>query len=160
MIKILINSLNTKYYRLALLMMLNLLFGFNCFASHYEVITPDDNTPIQCLVQDLRHPFITIGQYIACYSQRFRTREGWNGYFYGGYVADSAKRRSLLQFGSWQMSGKGVPPADISFVYAGKNMSWQRSTWEGSAGGIKGHFSLSELPPNKWRRFRWRRGRG
>ena len=122
-------------------------------ASHYEVITPDDNSPIQCLVQDIRYPQVSSRHYLACFSQHFRTKEGWGGYFYGGFVGSPKDERALLQFCSWQMSGKGVPAADIFFTHAGKNMSWARTTWEGCAGGIKGHWPDSEFMPNQWHRF-------
>lgn len=124
-----------------------------CVASHYEVVTPGDKSPIQCLVQDLRHPKWSNGHYIACYSQYFSTREKWGGYFYGGFVAQPQDAQSLLQFCSWQMSGKGVPAADIAFAYAGLHMSWERTTWEGCAGGIKGFWPKAEFQPNQWHRF-------
>jgi hypothetical protein len=124
-----------------------------CQASHYELLSPDDKTPIQCLVQDLRHPQWTKGHYLACYSQYFRTKENWGGYFYGGFVASPGQPANLIQFSSWQMSGKGVPAADIDFAHAGKHMSWAKSTWEGSAGGIKGKWPVDEFKENEWHRF-------
>lgn len=124
-----------------------------CLASHYDVINETNKTPIQCLVQDLRHPEWTKGHYLACYSQYFKTREGWGGYFYGGFVGDSPATKGLLQFCSWQMGGKGAPAADIDFCYAGKHMSWAKTTWEGCAGGIKGRWPVSEFKVNEWHRF-------
>ena len=124
-----------------------------CQASHYDVVTPDNKAPIECLVQDLRHPQWTNGHYLACYSQYFSTEEKWGGYFYGGFVANPGQKKALLQFCSWQMRGKDVPAADIAFAHAGKHMSWAKSTWEGSAGGIKGHWPDTELKPNQWHRF-------
>lgn len=124
-----------------------------CRASHYDVINETNQAPIQCLVQDLRHPAWTKGHYLACYSQYFQTREGWGGYFYGGFVGDSPAMKGLLQFCSWQMGGKGAPSADIDFCYAGRHMSWAKTTWEGCAGGIKGHWPVTELKQNEWHRF-------
>lgn len=122
-------------------------------ASHYEVITPDDKSPIQCLVQDIRYPQVSARHYLASFSQHFSTKEGWGGYFYGGFVGSPKDERALLQFCSWQMKGEEVPAADIFFTHAGKHMSWARTTWEGCAGGIKGHWSDSEFMPNQWHRF-------
>lgn len=122
-------------------------------ASHYEVLTAGDKRPIQCLVQDLRHPHWSSGHYLACYSQYFSTKESWGGYFYGGFVGKPAATENLLQFCSWQMRGKDVPPADIDFVYAGKHMSWAKTTWEGSAGGIKGMWPADVFKQNEWHRF-------
>ena len=51
------------------------------------------------------------------------------------------------------MSGKGVPASDIDFVHAGPHMSWAKSTWEGSAGGIKGMWPATEFKENEWHRF-------
>lgn len=122
-------------------------------ASHYEVLTPDDKRPIQCLVQDLRHPHWSSAHYLACYSQYFSTKEKWGGYFYGGFVGKPGADRNLLQFCSWQMRGKDVPPADIDFVHAGEHMSWAKTTWEGSAGGIKGMWAADVFKENEWHRF-------
>lgn len=124
-----------------------------CQAAHYEVLTAGDKSPIQCLVQDLRHPHWTKGHYLACYSQYFATKEGWGGYFYGGFVASPDQPDNLLQFCSWQMGGKDVPAADIDFAHAGKHMSWAKSTWEGSAGGIKGRWPANVFKENEWHRF-------
>ena len=66
-------------------------------AAHYEVQS-DDKSPIQCLVQDLRHPEWTSGHYLACYSQYFGTKEGYGGYFYGGFVGHPKATENLLQF--------------------------------------------------------------
>ena len=139
--------------RLSAIAGLSLLTTLSVSASHYEVLNPDDKSPIQCLVQDLRHPDWSNGHYLACYSQYFGTKEGWGGYFYGGFVAHPGATENLLQFCSWQMGGKGAPASDIDFVYAGKHMSWAKTTWEGSAGGIKGMWPADEFKENEWHRF-------
>lgn len=135
------------------LMALAILCPLVAKASHYQIVNPDNKEPIQCLVQDLRYPLWTSGQYLACYSQRFKTKENWRGYFYGGFVSRPKDGNALLQFCSWQMKGKGVPAADIAFAHSGKHMSWKKTTWEGSAGGIKGLWAKDELKPDQWKRF-------
>lgn len=139
--------------RAACLVSLPFVFSQSVLASHYEVLTPDDKRPIQCLVQDLRHPHWSSAHYLACYSQYFSTKENWGGYFYGGFVAKPGAEKNLLQFCSWQTSGKGAPAADIDFMHAGKHMSWAKTTWEGSAGGIKGMWPADVFKENEWHRF-------
>jgi hypothetical protein len=124
----------------------------SAFAAHYDVKSEISKAPRQVLVQDLLWSSWTRGHYLACYSQRFRTQENWGGYFYGGIVGDVPAKKTLIQICSWQMSGKGAPPAAIDFVQAGKHMSWAKSTWEGSAGGIKGKWPHDELRAGTWYR--------
>ena len=123
-------------------------------ATHYDIKNETDHSPIQCLVQDFRIPVFTdTGMYRACYSQRFQTKEGWGGYYYGGVQTHAEKKTSNFITSSWQMTGQGAPAEGIEFVHVGKHMSWQKSTWEGSAGGVGGVWSISEMRPNAWYRF-------
>lgn len=123
------------------------------FGAHYDVKSETTKEARRTLIQDLRYPVWTNGHYLACFSQRFKTQEGWGGYFYGGIVGHPADKRTLIQICSWQMSGKAAPANGIDFIQAGKNMSWAKSTWEGSAGGIKGQWPADELRNNTWYRF-------
>ena len=68
-------------------------------------------------------------------------------------MTDEKGNKTLLQFASWQMSGKDAPTSGIDFVHAGPHMSWKRSNWEGSSGGIKGDWPETEFKRNQWYRF-------
>lgn len=123
-------------------------------ASYYTLAreTKEDKA---CVIFDARYPAWTKGVYIATYPHHSRSKEGWSAPYYGGIVSDTnpGGQGQLIQFASWQMGGKDAPAAGIDFVHAGPYMSWQRSTWEGSSGGIKGHWPNDKFKPAQWYRF-------
>lgn len=121
-------------------------------AAYYN-LTRDTKVPQQCITYDVRYPYWTKGIYIATYPGHSRSKEGWIAPYYGGIVSDKSGASQLIQYASWQMGGKGAPTSGIDFVHAGPHMSWQRSTWEGSSGGIKGKWPNAEFKPGVWYRF-------
>ena len=121
-------------------------------ASYYDV-THNDREPQQCITYDVRYPYWTNGIYIATYPGNIGSKEGWISEYYGGIVSELWGKAHLIQYASWQMKGRNAPSSGIDFVHAGKHMSWVRSTWEGSSGGIKGKWPNSEFKPNAWYRF-------
>lgn len=121
-------------------------------ASYYS-LTRDTKEAQECVTFDVRYPYWTNGVYIATYPGHSRSKEGWIAPYYGGVVSEKSGASQLIQFASWQMGGKGAPASGIDFVYAGPHMSWQRSTWEGSSGGIKGKWPNAEFKPGVWYRF-------
>ena len=121
-------------------------------ASYYG-LTRDTKDAQQCITFDVRYPYWTNGIYIATYPGLSRSKEGWNAPYYGGIVSEKRGDSQLIQFASWQMGGKDAPGSGIDFVHAGPHMSWVRSTWEGSSGGIKGKWPNNEFKPGQWYRF-------
>ncbi len=119
----------------------------------YFGLTKDTPEAQQCITYDARYPYWTDHIYIATYPGHSRSKEGWIAPYYGGIVSNTRGEPNLIQYASWQMGGKGAPASGIDFVHAGKHMSWVRSTWEGSSGGIKGLWPTSEFKPGKWYRF-------
>lgn len=121
-------------------------------ASYYN-LTKDTKDAQQCITYDVRYPEWTEHIYIATYPGHSRSREGWTAPYYGGIVSNLRNEPTLIQYASWQMGGKGAPASGIDFVHAGPHMSWARSTWEGSSGGIKGKWPQDEFKPKEWYRF-------
>lgn len=121
-------------------------------ASYYD-LTPGDPESKECITYDVRYPYWTNGIYLATYPGHIRSKENWISEYYGGIVSSLDRPLQLIQYASWQMKGKEAPASGIDFVHAGRNMSWVRSTWEGSSGGIKGMWPNSEFKPNEWYRF-------
>jgi len=121
-------------------------------ASYYN-LTKETPEAQECITFDARYPYFTNGVYIATYPHHSRSKEGWDAPYYGGVVTKDKENQTLLQFASWQMSGKGAPASGIDFVTAGPHMSWKRSNWEGSSGGIKGDWPETEFKRNQWYRF-------
>lgn len=121
-------------------------------ASYYD-LTEENDDPQQCIMYDVRFPYWTNGVYIATYPGNIRSQEGWLSEYYGGVVSSLKGDSQLIQYASWQMKGKGAPASGIDFVHAGRHMSWVRSTWEGSSGGIKGRWPNAEFKPGAWYRF-------
>ncbi len=119
----------------------------------YFGLTKDTKDAQQCITYDVRYPYWTEHIYIATYPGHSRSKEGWNAPYYGGVVSNLRGAPNLIQYASWQMSGKDAPASGIDFVHAGPHMSWVRSTWEGSSGGIKGLWPTDEFKPNEWYRF-------
>ena len=128
------------------------LIPFAASASYYDV-TRNTKEAQQCISYDVRYPYWTKGIYIATYPGNIRSTEGWLSEYYGGIVSDERGSSQLIQYASWQMRGRNAPASGIDFVHAGKHMSWVRSTWEGSSGGIKGKWPNAEFKPNEWYRF-------
>lgn len=121
-------------------------------ASYYD-LTKETNEAQECISFDARYPYFTQGIYIATYPGFVRSKEGWTAQYYGGVVTDDKGDKTLLQYSSWQMGGKGAPTSGIDFAYAGPHMSWQRSNWEGSSGGFKGNWPATEFKRDQWYRF-------
>ncbi len=119
----------------------------------YFDLTRETKDAQQCVTFDARYPYWTNGIYIATYPGHSRSKEGWIAPYYGGIVSDKSGDSQLIQYASWQMGGNGAPASGIDFVHAGPHMSWQRSTWEGSSGGIKGKWPNAEFKPGVWYRF-------
>ncbi len=128
-------------------------FGFPSAQASYYDLTKETAEPQECIIFDARYPYWTNGIYIATYPHHSRSKEGWDAPYYGGVVTDEKGNKTLLQFASWQMSGKGAPTSGIDFVHAGLHMSWKRSTWEGSSGGFRGDWPEAEFKRNQWFRF-------
>ncbi len=137
--------------RLKFLLPLLALIPVAASASYYAV-TQETREPQQCITYDVRYPYWTNGIYLATYPGNIRSTEGWISEYYGGVVGD-LRGTPLIQYASWQMKGRNAPTSGIDFVHAGKHMSWVRSTWEGSSGGIKGKWPNSEFKDNEWYRF-------
>jgi len=121
-------------------------------ASYYD-LTGKNPDSMECITFDVRYPYWTKGIYLATYPGHIRSKEGWISEYYGGIVSNLDRPSHLIQYASWQMKGKGAPATGIDFVHAGRHMSWARSTWEGSSGGIKGMWPDSEFKANQWYRF-------
>ena len=138
---------------LPLTLLLIVLFGLSPARASYLRITRDTAQPQEVIVFDARYPYWTDGTYIATYPQDALSKEGWRAQYYGGVVTERRTGLTLLQYASWQMAGKGAPTSGIDFVHAGPHMSWKRSNWEGSSGGIKGKWPDTEFKPNQWYRF-------
>ncbi len=119
----------------------------------YFDLTHDRKEPQECITFDVRYPYWTKGIYIATYPGHARSKEGWTAPYYGGVVSDKDAKDQLIQFASWQMGGKGAPATGIDFIHAGPYMSWKRSNWEGSSGGIKGKWPNDKFKPGEWYRF-------
>lgn len=119
----------------------------------YFGLTKDTKDAQQCITYDARYPYWTEHIYIATYPGHSRSKEGWIAPYYGGVVGNLRGAPTLIQYASWQMGGKDAPTSGIDFVHAGKHMSWARSTWEGSSGGIKGLWPTDEFKANEWYRF-------
>lgn len=122
-------------------------------SASYFGLTKDTREAQQCITFDARYPYWTDHIYIATYPGHSRSKEGWIAPYYGGVVSNTRGEPNLIQYASWQMGGKDAPASGIDFVHAGKHMSWVRSTWEGSSGGIKGVWPTSEFKPGQWYRF-------
>jgi hypothetical protein len=138
---------------LPLLLLLIVLIDRSPARSSYLRITRDTSQPQEVIVFDARYPYWTDGIYIATYPQDALSKEGWRAQYYGGVVTERRTGLTLLQYASWQMAGKGAPASGIDFVHAGPHMSWKRTNWEGSSGGIKGKWPNTEFKPNQWYRF-------
>ncbi|HEY3320419.1 MAG TPA: PA14 domain-containing protein [Planctomycetota bacterium] len=122
-------------------------------ASYYSLVASSHEAK-ECIIFDVRYPYWTKQIYIATYPNHSFSKEGWTAPYYGGIVSDTGTdAKQLIQFASWQMGGKGAPTSGIDFVHAGPYMGWQRSTWEGSSGGIKGHWPNDKFQPGQWYRF-------
>ncbi len=121
-------------------------------ASYYD-LTRNTKEAQEVVTYDVRYPYWTKSIYAATYPGHSRSKEGWIAPYYGGIVSDKDGPTQLIQFASWQMGGKGAPGTGIDFVHAGRHMSWERSTWEGSSGGIKGKWPNDEFKPGQWYRF-------
>lgn len=134
------------------LFLLALLCGPTVRASYFA-LTKDTKDAQQCITYDVRYPYWTESIYIATYPGHSRSKEGWIAPYYGGIVSNLRNEPTLIQYASWQMGGKGAPASGIDFVHAGPHMSWARSTWEGSSGGIKGKWPQDEFKPKEWYRF-------
>jgi hypothetical protein len=119
----------------------------------YFSLTRDTKDAQQCITYDARYPYWTDHIYIATYPGHSRSKEGWIAPYYGGIVSNTGGGPTLIQYASWQMGGKDAPASGIDFVHAGPHMSWARSTWEGSSGGIKGLWPQDEFKPKEWYRF-------
>ena len=119
----------------------------------YFALTQNTKEAQQCITYDARYPYWTEHIYIATYPGHSRSKEGWIAPYYGGVVSNLRGEPNLIQYASWQMGGKDAPTSGIDFVHAGPHMSWVRSTWEGSSGGIKGLWPTDEFKPKEWYRF-------
>ncbi len=119
----------------------------------YFALTRETKDAQQCITYDVSYPYWTDSIYIATYPGFSHSKEGWHAPYYGGIVSNTRNAPTLIQYASWQMSGKDAPASGIDFIHAGKHMSWVRSTWEGSSGGIKGLWPAAEFKPKEWYRF-------
>lgn len=128
------------------------LLASSAQASYYD-LTRNTKVPQEAVTYDVRYPYWTKNIYIATYPGHSRSKEGWTAPYYGGIVSDPRSDTQLIQYASWQMGGKGAPASGIDFVHAGPHMSWQRTNWEGSSGGIKGRWPNAEFQPGRWYRF-------
>lgn len=147
---------HSAFFRSALVGMLGwmaMLLVPSSVEASYFALTRDTKDDQQCITYDVRYPYWTEHIYIATYPGHSRSKEGWIAPYYGGVVGNLRGEPTLIQYASWQMGGKGAPTSGIDFVHAGKHMSWVRSTWEGSSGGIKGLWPQSEFKTNEWYRF-------
>jgi len=151
------HRLSTDIFRILMSRMkfLVLLLGLlpTMAGASYYGLTRDTQEAQQCVTYDARYPYWTKGIYIATYPGHSRSKEGWIAPYYGGIVSDTRAPSQLIQYASWQMGGKDAPTAGIDFVHAGPHMSWVRSTWEGSSGGIKGKWPNDKFKPAQWYRF-------
>ena len=141
-----------SFPRLGLLALALALAAPAARASYFS-LTQDTKDAQQCITYDVRYPYWTEHIYIATYPGNSRSKEGWIAPYYGGVVSNLRGEPTLIQYASWQMGGKDAPASGIDFVHAGPHMSWARSTWEGSSGGIKGLWPPSEFKPKEWYRF-------
>jgi len=111
----------------------------------YFALTQNTKEDQQCITYDARYPYWTEHIYIATYPGHSRSKEGWIAPYYGGVVSNLRGEPNLIQYASWQMGGKDAPTSGIDFVHAVPHMSWVRSTWEGSSGGIKALWPTDEF---------------
>lgn len=143
--------------KLSLLLVALVLIGQFSQLAHasYYGLVPNSRDPKEIITFDARYPYWTRGIYIATYPHHSWSKEGWTAEYYGGVVSDTNPKGPghLIQFASWQMNGKNAPTSGIDFVHAGPYMSWSRSTWEGSSGGIRGHWPDELFKPKQWYRF-------
>ena len=136
-----------------LLPVLLVLLQISTARASYFSLTRDTADAQQCITYDALYPYWTDHVYIATYPGHSRSKEGWIAPYYGGIVSNTRNEPTLIQYASWQMGGKDAPASGIDFVHAGPHMSWARSTWEGSSGGIKGLWPQDEFKPKQWYRF-------
>ena len=142
-------SISCRLWLLALVFVM----GSTAAQASYFSLTQDTKDAQQCITYDVRYPYWTEHIYIATYPGHSRSKEGWIAPYYGGIVSNLRDAPTLIQYASWQMGGKDAPTSGIDFVHAGPHMSWARSTWEGSSGGIKGLWPADEFKPREWYRF-------